>query len=273
MTIIDLLFLPFFQKSLLAGLLIGVATGLVGAFVVINRMTFLAGGVAHAAYGGIGLAAFMGWPVTLTASLYSIVLSAVMGTVLQKRRDRVDALIGVMWALGMAMGILLLSKTPGYNADMMSYLFGSILLVDSDSLWVMLVLDVVILLLIVAGYRALQLYVFDQDYAQTRGLPVQWMSIVSLAIIALVVVSAIAIVGLVLVIALLTIPPYIAESYASELSGMLRWSVVLSVSFCTLGLVVSALWDLPPGASIIAVACVCYVCSELYQRFRATTAG
>ena len=129
--------LEFIRNALAAGILVSLVCGVIGTLVVVNRIVFLAGGIAHAAYGGIGLAFFMGWPYVVGTLGVSVVSAGIMAAVTLKARHRVDAMVGVIWAVGMAIGVILLDLTPGYNADLMSYLFGSILAVPASDLWQM----------------------------------------------------------------------------------------------------------------------------------------
>ena len=149
---IEALQFDFMRNALAAGLLASVICGIMGTLVVVNRIVFLSGGIAHAAYGGIGLATFFKWPYLPATISFSLLAAMLMAAVSYTKKHRADTIIGVIWALGMAFGIILIDLTPGYNVDLMSYLFGNILLVPRESLWFMLVLDI-LLLLIVATYH------------------------------------------------------------------------------------------------------------------------
>ncbi|EMG38470.1 ABC-type Mn2+/Zn2+ transport system, permease component [Desulfocurvibacter africanus PCS] len=244
----------FMQNALLAAALASVACGIIGALVVVNRVVFLSGGVAHAAYGGVGLAFFMGWPVLPTTLGFTLMTSGLMAAATLRRSERADTVIGVTWAAGMAMGIILLDLTPGYNVELMSFLFGSILTVPHSELLLMAGLDIVVTGLVLLLYRHLLALSFDPEFARTRGVPVTVLHYLLLAMIAVSVVMIIRVVGLILVIALLTIPPYLAERKAGSLASMMLRSVVLSLAFCLGGLALSYHFNLSSGASIIAVA-------------------
>ena len=143
---IEALSLTFVQNAILAGVLASVACGTIGSLVVVNRQVFLAGGVAHAAYGGVGLGIFLGLPVLPCAVAFTALAALVAAHFTVERRERSDSFVGVLWATGMALGIILLNLTPGYNVDLMSYLFGSILTVPRADIWAMLVLDAAVVL-------------------------------------------------------------------------------------------------------------------------------
>jgi zinc transport system permease protein len=245
----------FFQNALMAGLLASVICGVIGSLVVVNRIVFLAGGVAHASYGGVGLAFYLGLPVLPVTAAFSTVAALGMAWVTLSARERADTVIGVLWAAGMALGIILLDLTPGYNADLMSYLFGSILAVPVEDLWLMGWLSAVVLVLVGLFSRGLLVMSFDADFARARGVPVRFLHFLLMGLTALCVVMVIRVVGLILVLALLTIPPFIAERRAHSLAGMMLISAVLSALFCVVGLWLSYSLDLTSGASIIAVAC------------------
>lgn len=246
--------LEFMQNAVLAGLLASVACGVIGSLVVVNRMVFLAGGVAHAAYGGVGLAFFLGLPVLPCAVGFTLLASLIMGAVTLTYVERADTVIGVLWAAGMAFGIILLDVTPGYNVDLMSYLFGNILTVPKSDLLVMLVLDCLILSLVVLFYKDFLAMSFDQEFAKAGGSPVKFLHFLMLGMIAVSVVMIIQVVGLILVIALLSIAPNLAERQTRSLGGMMILAGFWSAFFCLAGLWLAYTFDITSGASIIAVA-------------------
>jgi zinc transport system permease protein len=265
---LEALHFEFMRNALLAGLLTSVACGVIGTFVVVNRIVFLSGGIAHAAYGGIGLAFFFGLPFMVGTLGFALIVAMVMAVVTLKARHRSDTIIGVLWALGMALGVILLDLTPGYNVDLMSFLFGSILAVPTSDLWLMLVLNVLILLTVGYFYHDFLALSYDEDFAKVRGVRVTLLYFLLLAMVALSVVMIIRLVGLILVIALLTIPPYIAEKYSSSLRAMMLLSSLLSCIFTMVGLWISYFFNLTSGATIIMVAGVCFFISLLVELLR-----
>jgi zinc transport system permease protein len=222
-------------------------------------MTFLAGGIAHANYGGIGLAFYLGLPLLPVSTIFSLFISSLLALITFKERERVDALIGVMWAMGMALGIILIDITPGYNPDIMSFLFGSILAVTHFDLYIMLVLDFCIISFILVSYRAILLLSFDGEYAFTRGISTRFLYFLILNMIGLSVVIVMRMVGLILVIALLTIPSYLAEKMSTSFIKMMLISIVLSLFFCFSGIYISYSFDITAGAAIISVASVAFL--------------
>lgn len=264
----DALQFEFIQNAILAGLFASVICGIIGTFVVVNRIVFLAGGIAHAAYGGIGLAFFFGLNYLACTLGFTIFAALLMAAVMLNAKNRSDTLIGVLWAVGMAMGVLLLDLTPGYNVDLMSYLFGSILTVSQNDLWLMLGLGALIVLVVSYFYKDFLAMSYDAEFAQLRGVPVKFLYFLLIGMIALSVVMLIRIVGLILVIALLTIPPYIAEKYTGSLQKMMLFSVLLNLLFTLIGLWLSYTYNLTCGATIIMVSAVGFFISLLGDRIR-----
>ncbi len=250
----ELLGYEFMRNAIFAGVLISIACGVVGSLVVVNRMVFLSGGIAHAAYGGIGLAFFLSLPPLLCAAVFAIVAAVVMGYLALGHRHRIDTVIGAVWAAGMAVGILFIDMSPGYAADLMGYLFGSILTVSGSEVVMMLVLDISAIAITAVFYRQFVAMSYDEDFAALRGVPVRALYFLLLIMSALTVVMTIQAVGLILVIALLTIPQFIAERFARSLLTMMVTASVLGVLFTLSGLVLSYRLNLSSGATIIIVA-------------------
>lgn len=253
---IEALSYGFIQHALIAGLLVSLTSGIIGSLIVVNRMVFLAGGIAHASYGGIGLAVFLGLPIFLGASLFAIAAAILVSFLTLKKRERIDTFIGLIWAVGMAIGVVLIDITPGYNVDMMSYLFGSILAVSREDLYFMGVLLAVIVTVMGLRYRDILAVSYDSEYAALRGVNVRLFYTLILILSALTVVIAIKVVGLILVIAMLTIPVYIAEKLSNSLAKMMLYSGLIAALFTFIGLAISYAYDLTSGASIIIVSAV-----------------
>lgn len=242
------------RNAVLAAVFASLIFGIIGSFVVVNRLVFLAGGIAHAAYGGIGIAFFFGIPYIYGTIGVSLAAAFLMTAVAIKAKERSDIFIGVLWAVGMAMGVILLDLTPGYHSDLMSYLFGSILAVPAADLWWLCILGGITLIVTVVFYRDILAISYDAEFAKLRGVPVNLLYFVFIALVAVSIVFIIRMVGLILVIALLTIPPYIAEKYARSLMMMMVLSVLFSLIFNLTGLWISYRYDLTSGATIIMVA-------------------
>ena len=251
---IDALSYDFMQNALIAGILVSLISGVIGSLIVVNRMVFLAGGIAHAAYGGIGIAIYSGFSIFLGTSIFAIIAALFMAFVTINQREKIDTFIGLIWAVGMAIGIIFVDLTPGYNVDLMSYLFGSILAVSDEDLYFMGFLFVVIIFVTTFWYRDILAVSYDSEYAALRGINVKFFYTLILILSALTIVIAIKVVGLILVIALLTIPIYIAQSLSSSLYVMMISSGFIATFFTIVGLWISYSYNLTSGACIILVA-------------------
>lgn len=258
----------FMRNALTAGILVSVACGIIGTFVVINRIVFISGGIAHAAYGGIGLGYFFQFNPLFGAIAFALISALGMGMVQRKTQQRTDTLIGVMWSMGMAIGIIFIDKTEGYKADLMSYLFGSILTVPRQDLIIMLILDLIIISMITLFYKELVAISFDPIFATTQNLPVDSLYLMLTGGVALTVVMVMQVVGLILVIALLTIPAAISNQFVKDIKQMIFLSIVLGIIFTTSGLWLAYLYNLTSGATIILVAGITYLISIFLPRLK-----
>ncbi len=258
--------LEFMRNAVWAGMLAAIICGIIGTLVVVNRIVFISGGIAHSAYGGIGLAYYFRLPYMAGVLGFSLVVSAIMAAVTLKARHRSDTVIGVLWAVGMALGVILLDLTPGYNVDLMSYLFGSIMAVPGSELWQMFLLGLVVIGVTAFFYNDFLSMSYDVEFARVRGISVGSLYFLLLAMIAVSVVMVIRVVGLILVIALLTIPPYIAEKYSRSLAGMMILSACLCLFFTLTGLWLSYTFNLTSGPAIIMVGGTVFFISILFDR-------
>jgi len=250
----ELLQYEFMRNALLAGLLASVACGIIGTYVVVKRIVMLSGGISHAAYGGIGLGYYLGINPVVGAIGFSLGMAMGMGWLSRRRPLRTDTIIGIMWAMGMALGVILIELSPGYSADLMGYLFGSILAVSPQDIIIMAVLDGIIMGTVLLLYKELLALSFDEEFAAVVGVPVEGIYFLLLALIALTVVMLMKVVGLILVIALLSIPASISSLFTSSMKRMISLSILLGMVFTTGGLLISFFLDLPAGATIILVA-------------------
>jgi zinc transport system permease protein len=268
MQMLDALSYEFMQNALIAGILVSLISGIIGSLIVVNRMVFLAGGIAHAAYGGIGIAIFTGIPIFLGTTLFAVVAALFMAFVTLNQKDKIDTFTGLIWAVGMAIGIILVDLTPGYNVDLMSYLFGSILAVNREDLYFMASLFVIIIVVMTFWYRDILAVSYDSEYAALSGINVKFFYTLILILSALTVVIAIKVVGLILVIALLTIPIYIAQNLSSSLYSMMIISGLVASCFTIVGLWFSYSFDLTSGACIILVSALSLMIFMIVQKVK-----
>ncbi len=260
----------FMRNALAAGLLAALACGVVGVYVVVKRIVFISGGIAHTSFGGIGLGYFLGINPIIGALFFSVGSGLAIGGITRRTRLPEDTTIGILWAMGMALGVVLIALTPGYAPDLMSYLFGNILTVPSSDLMLMLVLDLVILGTVVAFYKEYLVLSFDEEYARAVGIPVERLYLLLLALIALTVVVLIRVVGMILVIALLTFPAAMARQFTHRMRTMMLLSVTFGAVFTMGGLWLSYLLRLPSGATIVLLAGVALTLTLALKRLRSS---
>ncbi len=258
----------FLQYAFAAGLLASLGCGVMGTFVVVRRIAFLAGGIAHAVLGGMGLALYLGYSPLGGALVAAVAAALIIGIVSLRAREHEDTLIGAIWAVGMALGVVFISRTPGYNSELMSYLFGNILMVTSGDLLLMAVLDLFLIIIVGLFFRQLQAVTFDEEFSRLRGLPADLLYLSLLVLAALTVVLLIRVVGLILVIALLTLPAAVAGQWTGSLGRMMGLASILGAIFTTGGLALSYGPDLPAGATIILLAGSVFIVSTIFKSRR-----
>ncbi|MDX1519276.1 MAG: metal ABC transporter permease, partial [Gammaproteobacteria bacterium] len=235
------------QHAILACILASVGCGIMGTYIVVKRIGFLAGGIAHSVLAGMGIAYFIGASPLAGAIIAALVSGILIGWINLKWRQDEDILIAAFWSVGMAIGIIFISRTEGYNIDLMSYLFGNILLVSAQDIYLMAILDVVLIVLIALFYRQFLAATFDEEFSRLRGLNIEFIYIVLLSMVSLTVVLLIQIVGLILVLALLILPAASATQFSSSITRMMLLSVLFSLLITLTGLFASYEPDLPSG--------------------------
>jgi len=264
--LIDVQQYNFLQYALLTGVLASVACGVVGTFVVVRRITYIAGGISHTGLGGMGAALYMkkslGWEAVdplYGAVAAAIAAAVIIGVVSLRAKQREDTVIGAVWAVGMAIGILFISRTPGYSTDLMGYLFGNILMVSSEDLWLLVALDVLVVGMGIVFYNQFLAVCFDDEFALLRGLRVEVYYLLLLCLTALTIVVLVTVVGIVMVIALVTLPTAIAGFFSKTLKHMMVLSAIFCAVFTTAGLVLSYQPNYPAGATTIVLAGAAYL--------------
>jgi zinc transport system permease protein len=263
---------PVIRYALIAGLLSSVSLGIIGTYVVTRRITYIAGAISHSVLGGIGAALYAQvvwhcrWCDPVFGALVAALASALLiGAVSLRAKQREDTVIGAIWSVGMAVGLLFFAKTPGY-ADPMSYLFGDILLLTRGDLMGIVALDVLVIILGAVFYNKFLAVCFDQEFAQLRGVRVNLYYMLLLCLTALTVVILLRVVGIVLVIALLTLPAAVAGSFSRQLWQMMLVAIIACVIFTVVGLAVSFQTGLPCGPVIVMLAAATYLTVVVGQR-------
>jgi zinc transport system permease protein len=249
------------QNTLLVGVLAAIAAGIVGTYVVVRRITVIAGSIAHCVLGGLGLANYlkvahgMTWLEPMYGAIASALLAAiVIGLVSLRAKQREDMVIAAVWSIGMAVGVLFINKTPGYQADLMSYLFGNIMMVSRDEVMLLLALDAIVVGIAFLFHQQFVAVCFDEEFARLRGVAVERYYLLLLCLTAVTVVLLVKVVGIVMVIALLTLPVAVAGNFTRSMIGMMGLAALLSAAFSTAGLAVSYGPNLPTGATTIVIA-------------------
>lgn len=263
----------FMRNAVYAGLLVSVACGIVGVYVVVNRIVFISGGIAHSSFGGIGLGFLAGFSPVLGALAFALGSALGIGLITRRTRLPEDTTIGILWTVGMALGIIFVGLAPGYAPDLFSYLFGNILTVPFSDLVLMIILDAIIVALVVAFYKEFLTLSFDREFGTVAGIPVERLYLLLLCLIALTVVLLIRAVGIILVIALLTFPATAARQLTHDIRKMMVLSVAFSVLFCLGGLWLSYVFDLASGATIILFSGATLVLTLALSRWRGRMRG
>lgn len=241
----------FMRNAIIAGLLAAVACGIVGTYIVTKKIVFISGGIAHASFGGIGLGYLININPVIGATIFALVSSLGIGLISRKTRLPEDTAIGLIWTIGMALGIVFIALAPGYAPDLFSYLFGNILTVPVTDLLIMFALDIVIVVLVVIFYKEFLAISFDENYSTVIGIPVEALYLTLLVMIALTVIVLIRVVGIILVIALITMPAAMASRFTYNFKKMMLLSILFGIIFTMGGLWLSYWLDLPSGATII----------------------
>ncbi len=253
----------FMRQALVASLLASIACGIIGSLVVVNRMVFLAGGISHAAYGGIGIAIFLNLPMLPTVFSFSVLCALLLGHITLSKKHYSDAIVGAIWAIGMALGALLVSLTPGFRADLMGYLFGNILTILPSDISVMTALDILLFAWMSIFYKEIVAISYDEEYAQVIGIPTKLFYYLILLFASSVIILLMRFVGLILVLAMLSIPSYLAEKKSKSIKAMMIYATIISFFLMSAGLIISYFANLPTGPTIILLAGLVFLAIEL----------
>ena len=259
------------QNMFVATVIASIACGIIGTYVVVKRIVFISGGIAHTTFGGVGFAYYLQSVFLLTwfstmmgAIFFAVTAGIIIGLPSVSKRLREDSTIGVLWVVGMALGVLFLSLTDHSQVTVRSYesiLFGNILLVGSNDLWLMTGLTVLILLLVSFFYNDLQIVTFDEVHAKMTGINVTAMNLMLYVMVALTCVFIMNIVGIVLVIALLTMPAAMASMFTGDLKETMVWATLCSIVFSAMGLLLAIEFNIPPGSTVVLVLGVVFIIS------------
>lgn len=263
---------PFIRYAFIAGVLSSISFGIIGSFVVVKRMSYIAGAISHTVLGGIGLALFLQGVLNLKfitpmfgAVVFSIGAGLFISITIIKGNERLDTIIGTVWAVGMSVGLLFMYITPGY-IDPMSYLFGNILLISSGDLILIVVLNIIVIFFSIFFFNQLQAICFDLEFAKIKRINTSFFQIFLVILISITVLLLVTLVGIVMVIALLTIPAAIAGMYVNQLKKMIPLAIVICAFFTTFGLVISHLIKLPTSSVTVVLAGITFFVAMIFNK-------
>ncbi len=266
--LVDLLAHEFIRNAVLAGVAAAVLCGVIGTFVVVKRLVFVSGGISHAAFGGLGVCYYFGFEPMLGAAATAVISALALGTFGRERGRSQDAVIGILWAVGMAIGVIFIYKTPGYAPNLMTYLFGNILTVSRGQMLLTWALVGVVLVLLLLFFKEFVAVAFDESFAAVQGVPVRSAVTGLMVLAALAVVFLIQLVGIILVIALLTIPPVVSMMLVRSFAAVLALSSALGAVMTLGGLALSYGLDVPSGPAIVLLGFAFLVAVAWMRRLR-----
>jgi len=248
----------YLQNAVISAILASIACGIIGTIVIEKRLVMMSGGIAHTAFGGIGLGYWLGIEPIIGALFFSIAAALGITTIKRKTNMNTDIPIGLFWSTGMALGILFIYLAPGYPPDMSSYLFGDILTVSRSNLFLILALDILVVAAVISLFQAFKAYIFDEEFSTVIGIHTVIIEYLLFILVALAVVVLIHVVGIILIMALLTAPPAIARFLTHDLKKVMIYAVVLSIVFCLSGLWISYTLNISSGAAIVLLTSAAY---------------
>ncbi|MBD5268708.1 MAG: metal ABC transporter permease [Bacteroides sp.] len=252
----------FMQNATLGVTLISIAAAIIGTYIVTRRMVFISGGITHACFGGLGLGYFLGISPMLMAGVFAV--GGALGVDwLSKRGARKDSAIAVIWALGMALGILFIFLTSGYVPELNTFLFGNVLTITQGDLLEFAVFTGVLILFFALFYPLIVTVSFDADFARTRNLPVKWIDMAMTVLVAVGIVMTIRLIGIMLLMSLVSLPQMIAERFTGRYLRLLLLSVGISLIGGLGGLWIAWLISVPASAAIVLLLIALYGAASL----------
>lgn len=264
----QLLNYTFFQYALIGVAIISIATAIIGTYIISRRLVAISGGITHACFGGLGLGYFLGWNPILMAGVFAVASSLGVEWMSSRYKVREDSAIAVVWALGMAVGVLFVFLTPGYVPELNTFLFGNILTITRADLWAFAIFTALLIVLFMAKGKVIEACAFDRDFARVAGLPVRTVTLIMTVMVAIGVVLTIRLVGVMLLMSMLTLPQMIAEIFCRRFMSMMRLSVAISLATSLAGLALSTTIDVPCSALIVLVMAALFILCRILQAIR-----
>lgn len=265
---IELFQYEFMRNAIIAAILASVVCGIIGTYIVVKKIVFISGGISHASFGGVGLGYLIGINPLITAIPFAVLSAVSVGIINRKTKINEDAIIGVIWSVGMALGLIFISLKQGYAPDLFSYLFGSILTVTHSDLILMSILDVIIITIVYLFYKEFLSISFDEEFSTVVGVPTNALYLLLLSMVALSIIVLIRIAGIILVLALLTMPILISRQFIHDnLRNLMVSSSIISAILVIIGLLVSYTLDLIPGATIVLILSIAFILAFLIKKY------
>ncbi len=254
----ELLEYIFFRNALIGTLLACISCGIIGTYIVTRRLLFISGGITHSSFGGVGMGMYFSFSPTVGAFIFAAA-SAIGIQMLGRRKEiREDSAIAMLWVLGMTIGVIFCFMTPGYSAELTTYLFGNILTITDKDIITLAIISLLQIIFTTVMYRTIISIAFDKEFARSRGLPTNAIEIIMMIFIALTIVACLRLVGVILVISLLTIPQMTAMIFTGNYKKTIFLSILFGYAASTAGLLLSFALDIPGGASVILCSITLY---------------
>ncbi|MDE5686093.1 MAG: metal ABC transporter permease [Paramuribaculum sp.] len=261
----DIIQYAFFQRALLGVALISVAAAIIGTYIVTRRLVAISGGITHACFGGLGIGYFLGINPLITATMFAIGASAGVEWLAARQKMREDSAIAVVWALGMAIGIIFVFLTPGYVPELNTFLFGNVLTISPADLWTFGIFTTLLLAFFIAFYRPILACAFDRDFARVMHIPVRFISYAMTVLIAICIVLTIRLVGIMLLMSMFALPQLVAETFCRRFPAMMTASAVISLICSVGGLLLSSVVNVPCSALIVIVMTGAYMIARIFS--------
>ncbi len=267
---LEVLSYQFFRNALIVAVLASIAAGIIGTYIVVKRMSLISGSIAHAAFGGLGISYFLNANPYFGGVIFSLISAVSIALFRKNVRERLDTLLSFLWATGMAIGLVFIFLTPGYATDLFTYLFGNILLVSRSDIFMILLLDIIIIMIVYLMYNSFLVTIFDEEYAQTRNMPVTLVNMILFCLIALTIIATIRVVGIVLMIAILTIPAATAQLFHKTVKNIMITSSMITLFASVSGLFASYYLNFATGPIIVLILSMVYLCGNLVSKISAS---
>lgn len=263
---IEILSYQFFQNALIIAILASIASGIVGTYIVVKRMSLISGSIAHAAFGGLGISYYLNSNPLIGGIIFSLISAFSIAILRKNSKNRLDILLSFLWATGMAIGLVFIFLTPGYATDLFTYLFGNILLVSQADLFTIFILNILIIAVVILMFNPILSVIFDEEYSETRNMKTTIINMILYGLIALTIIATIRVVGVVLMIAILTIPAAIAQRFFKTVKQIMIASIFVTLLSTIAGLFISYYLDFSTGPIIVLIISAIYIISIFIKR-------